>query len=459
MLRGFHYAMTGSASRPWIVHITSHDLGRYLGCYGMPGVVTPNLDRLAETGVRCANAFCTAPQCSPSRASLYTGRYPHNTGVIGLTHGNFGWDLDPAVPHLAELLHGAGYRTVGCAVMHEFQNAKEHGIEEIVALKPFAQEGEKPIHAAPVARAVEHTLEAHADSTQPLYLQLGFFEPHRDISITSGWPTNEPDTRRGIGLPGYLEDEPSAREDWALFQGSIRELDAAMGRVLDKLDALGRADDTLIVFSADHGEPFPGAKCTLYEPGLAIAMLWRWPAGGVAGGRVVEDMVSNVDGHATLCELLGIDPGEHEGRSFAAGLRGEPFDGRDEIFGELTYHTYYFPTRSVRTDRYKLIADFEDSGAVMDPSQQWRPMSKPTRHPDPKAHKPDLIELFDLENDPLEMRNLVAEAAHAEALGACASRLLRHMRESDDLLITDPPRSPTHRRTLERLEQAASVSA
>ena len=100
-----------SASKPHVFVITCHDLGQHLGCYGVGSVRSPHLDRLAATGARFAHAFCTAPQCSPSRASLATGRYPHSNGCMGLAHGQFGWELAPAERHVASLLRDAGYHT------------------------------------------------------------------------------------------------------------------------------------------------------------------------------------------------------------------------------------------------------------------------------------------------------------------------------------------------------------
>src|SRR5437868_2796762 len=147
-----------------ILFFTCHDLGRHLGCYGHPTVHTPALDSLARSGVRFDNAFCTAPQCSPSRASLHTGRYPHSTGVLGLAHPPFGWRLAPPEKHLVQMLADSGYATVLVGMQHliERGRAEELGYERVLPVAPALEE----------ATAAGACLRDLAMSVQPFYLEV-----------------------------------------------------------------------------------------------------------------------------------------------------------------------------------------------------------------------------------------------------------------------------------------------
>ena len=324
------------AARPNLLLITCHDLGRFLGCYGNETVQSPALDRLAAEGVRFAQTFCTAPQCSPSRASLFTGRYPHSNGVLGLTHAQFAWDLHPDERHLGRILREAGYTTALAGVHHESRagTAAEItarcGMDEILAQHGMESTVPK-LHGDRLTDAALGWLDRVGGGERPWYLQIGYHEPHR---VAARARTEDgymgfigdylaPDEECGVAVPPYLQDTATAREELAELQGAVRALDAAVGRLLDGLRERGLAERTIVVFTTDHGLALPRAKCSLYDPGLETALLLRAPGVGVAGGRVLDPLMSNVDLLPTLLDLLSVPVPENvQGRSVAPALTG-----------------------------------------------------------------------------------------------------------------------------------------
>lgn len=430
-------------SRPNLLIVTSHDLGRHLHSYGIDAVHSPNLDRFGSEGVRFANAFCTAPQCSPSRASLFTGRWPHSNGVMGLTHAHFAWDLYRDEKHLAQLLRAAGWRTAALGIIHETRAPERMGFDYIL------REGVGDAH--PLTRAAIDYLKQRPKD-QPFYLQVGYEEVHRSMYGYNA----APDFERGVYVPPYLVDDFAARQDFAHFQGAVRKLDAAFGDLLAALDAEGIAGDTLVIFAADHGIPFPRAKCSLYDPGLEIALLMRWPSGGWQAGQVVAPMVSNIDVAPTLLEVLDLPgPANLQGQSFAPLLKGDPARPREAIFGEMTYHDYCDPRRCIRTETHKLIVNFTAAPFFMDPSQQWRP-STVTRQPEnPRFAYHAPVELYDLRDDPLETVNLASAPAHAAIRADLLHRLYAWMQATSDPLLSGIPHSPMHEWAIQALKTGA----
>ena len=165
-----------------IIIVHCHDLGRHLGCYGMNSVHSENIDSFAAQGVQFEQSFCTAPSCSPARASLFTGRYPHNTGVMGLCHDNFGWDLNPGERHLAGFLSEAGYRTAAVGITHETSSHPKRWGYDIVDDKKYAEET--------AASGINILQKFSTDRTKPFFMSLGFLEPHRlpadKLNFTTG---------------------------------------------------------------------------------------------------------------------------------------------------------------------------------------------------------------------------------------------------------------------------------
>ena len=264
-----------------ILLIHCHDLGRFLGAYGVETVSTPHLDALAEESALFEQAFSTAPHCSPARASLFTGNYPQSNGVLGLTHEPFGWDLNDPTTHLAHRLKTAGYQTELVGVHHESRVLADEVVAERLGFDRARTGGARDVV---VERATE-ALRRMADENAPFYLQVGFTEPHRvpserDRPGVMGFLADgvDPDAARGLTIPGHLVDDPGAREEIAELQGAVRHMDEGVGSILAALDALGLRDETLVVFTTDHGLALPRAKCTLYDAGLGVAMMIRNPA-------------------------------------------------------------------------------------------------------------------------------------------------------------------------------------
>jgi arylsulfatase A-like enzyme len=433
--------------RPNILFMVSHDLGRHLGCYGVATVRSPNLDRLAAEGVRLSNSFCVAPQCSPSRAALFTGRYPHSNGVMGLTHAGFGWDLNPGERHMADLLREAGYRTALVGVQHERRRAEDTRYDSVDLCRPVRT-------AQTVKDRAVACLEEMARGYAPFFLQVGFFEPHRRFD--HGGAT--PDREAGVTVPPFVKDEPSSREDFAAYQGAIRSLDTGVGGILDAVDRLGLRENTLVVFTVDHGMPFPLAKCSLYDPGLEVAFLARWPERGWNGGRVCDPMIPNIDMLPTMLAALGVEtPGSVQGRSFLALLDGRPYGRRAEMFAEMTDHDYYDPMRCIRTETHKLIVFFSYAKGYMNPTQQLRPLSAENdkwsaRWPDCRH---ETVELYDLRSEPWEKTNRAQDPACAETRRRLLARLHDWMVETDDPLLRGAVTCPPHEQALAALREAA----
>jgi N-sulfoglucosamine sulfohydrolase len=423
---------------PNILFFTCHDLGQHLGCYGRSTVPSPALDALARSGVLFERSFCTAPQCSPSRAALHTGRYPHATGMLGLAHEPFGWRLRPGERHMAERLHELGYATALVGMQHVTarDRAAELGYDEVRPVRPAGEEAEAAVG-----------LLAELSRREPFYLEVGFEEPHRPYDFGGA----QPEASRGVAIPGYLPQTPEARQDLAAFQGAVRQMDAGVGRVLAALDQLGLAEGTWVVFATDHGIAMPRAKGTLYDPGIEAALLMRWPGGGVGGGAGCAELVSNVDVVPTLLDGLGQPLGpELQGRSLWPLLHGRRDRPREDVFAEKTYHTHYEPMRAVRTATHKLIVNFEIGQAVDVPTDVQQSPIYPQllrRFAPPRP----TVELYDLTSDPWEQTNLADEPGLTAVQRELVDRLRRWMGETEDPILDGPIASPYYAAALARL--------
>ena len=401
--------------KPNILMIITHDTGRHLGCYGR-GIKTPNIDKIAKEGIIFTNFFCTAPQCSPSRASFLTGKYPHNHGLIGLTHRGFRLNQDE--PLLPAILAKNGYSTYLFGFQHESPDPYSLGYQKVFRGKTHS--------CLDVTPLLLNFLKEKPK--EPFFAMVGFTETHRPF------PPYEGPIDKIPPLP-YLPDDPDIRRDIGGLNTLVHRVDEKVGDILEVLEETGLENNTLLIFTTDHGIAFPGAKATLFDPGIEIALLMRGPK-GFTGGKKIDALLSNIDFLPTILDLCRIPiPPNVQGKSILPLLRGEIDKLHQEIFIELTYHAAYDPMRGIRTERYKYIRSFE-----------WRPFwFPPNVDPGPSKevarrlgyfNKPRPVEmLFDLTKDPLERKNLANDPEYQDILKEMRLKLRKWMKETNDPLL------------------------
>lgn len=409
---------------PNILYLHSHDTGRFVQPYGH-AVPTPNIQRLADQGILFRQAFCAAPTCSASRACLLTGQYGHSNGMLGLAHR--GWSLRDYRQHVVHTLRRAGYHSILIGEQHISKRPDVIGYDHVVKIDKTHVET-----VAPVAIEV-----LGQPPPEPFFLSVGFFETHREFlgpgsvrdALYSQPPPNLPDT-------------PETRRDVAAYKASARSLDQGVGAVLEALDEQGLTDNTLIVFTTDHGLAFPGAKATLYDRGLGVMLILRGP-GGFMGGKVQDALVSHIDVYPTLCELAGLEPPDFlQGVSLLPLIRGEVDSVRDAVFAEATWHAAYEPQRAVRTRRWKYIRRFGERSRPVLPNTDDSPSKDLLlRHGWAERAIP-AEQLYDLVFDPNEAANLAQDPSCGPALEEMRGRLERWMHDTDDPLLHGEPEAP-----------------
>ncbi len=426
--------MTGKEMKPNIVLFSSHDSGTEFGCYGSP-TDTPQIDALAEKGVKFTNNFCTAPQCSPSRGSILTGMHPHQHGLMGLV--NYGWNLPKENITLPNLAKKAGYSTNLIGLQHEHKDAAALGYERVSDRMDF------PYLSDFVIPKAEDFFEGIKVQNKPFFVSIGIFEAHRPF------PHYEEDDEIS-NLPRYLPEHPEIAEEYTRFSKGVKKVDEAVGRVQSALETNRLTEETLFIFTVDHGPAFPRVKCTAYDPGIHTALIFSW-IGRLREGLEIDALVNNVDLFPTLAKIMRVDiPNNISGKSLLPLLEEEEniVCHRHQVFAELTYHDIgYNPIRAIRTERYKYVRnfaplpfkfeipdDFIDSGAT----KAYLEIYGEERYNQPREEE----ELYDLTVDPLEMNNVASVADHAKIKSDLAARLLDWLQKTKDPVLEGKMNAP-----------------
>lgn len=423
------------SQNPNVIVIVPHDIGDYLGCYGHK-VSTPNIDRLADEGVRFSNHFCTSPFCSPSRGSIITGKYPHANGLMGLC--NLGWDLPKYNITDGQWFADAGYCTY-LGYQHEKKAPEDLGFQHL--LQVDAKDGNE--YTVNSVKAVEQVFKAHHDEaasggeSKPFYIRMGTYTGHRGVDPATGnyeYPLNpelgvaEPD----VELHPKWKDTPGLRHDLRGFTGDVKFLDNAVGDILTALKKYGFEDNTLVVFTADHGIDFPGGKSTLYDLGLRTPLILRCPDRIVAG-KVIDGLTSHIDILPTMLEFCHFAGSPSiQGKSLLPLIEGEKASVHPEIFAEESTYPKNLK-RCIRTERYKLIRNFstgvQSNAAVCSGSRTVEGTGRFYF-----VNRPE-YELYDLSIDPDELNNLAGTAGIRVIEEELRGRLNRWMRETHDPVI------------------------
>ena len=413
----------------------------HAGAYGDKVVRTPTFDRVAREGVLFRRAYVAAPSCTPSRASLLTGRAPHE-----LAEGGNLWGTLPArFAVYPDLLERAGY-TVG-------HTRKGWGPGN------FETGGRTRNPAGPQFASFD-AFYAQAPKGKPFCFWFGSTDPHRPYDKDSGAAGGlKPEQ---VVVPSFLPDTPQIRNDILDYYLEVERLDREAGAILRTLEQAGQLDNTLVVFTSDNGMPFPRAKANLYDAGTHVPLAVRLP-GRVKAGQQRDDFVVLTDLAPTILEAAGLTPPAMTGRSLMPLLAGSRQPNRDQVFVERERHAQVrrgdlsYPARAVRTDRFLYIRNFRpDRWPAGDPEMYFAvgPFgdidggpSKDLlleRRGDPAiarffalaTAKRPAEELYDLRADPGQLENVAGKPQYARDKAALEALLDKWMRDTHDPRIS-----------------------
>jgi len=488
--------------RPNILFCFADDWGRYASVYtnvetraSINQVLrTPVIDRVAREGVLFKNAFVTAPSCTPCRSSLLSGQYFFRTGRGAILNGAV-WD--PAIPTYPLLLRDAGYH-IGKSYKvwspgapadapygeqnHAYEKAGRDFCKFSFHATKLVRDGMKFEDAKQkILGQVRDNFGAFLADRKPGQPFCYWFGPtltHRPYEKGSGaalWGF-DPDSLRGK-LPKFLPDAPEVRADVTDYMGECQAWDAGVGVLIQKLEAIGELDKTLVVISGDHGMPgVPGGKCNLYDHGVGVALIARGP--GIKPGRVVDDVVNLMDLAPTFLEAGGLKPPDvMTGRSFVNVLRAEKsglidpsrtwvVTGRERHVANAREDNLSYPHRALRTRDFLYIRNFAPDrwpmGSPKFTSRSDMPSAEALEHNthiafadmDASPTKAWLVrqyteedwewhynfafgkrpaeELYDLRKDPDETRNLAADPEYDQQRKELAAQLIKILTDAKD---------------------------
>ena len=412
--------------RPNIILFISDDHGwTDSGAYGDAYIKTPNIDKMASQGMRFTHAFAASPLCSPSRSVIATGMMPHRSGAH-----KFGRPIKRNLSTMPQYMKELGYYTAHFGKFHHYPFHKFR--YDLIREHSAIPRGNKyQCKAADFIR--------NYDRKEPLFLVVCTHPPH------TPWKKNKRYDPATLKLPPNFVDTPETRSDRANYYTDVTLMDQIVGGVLDSVKEKDIVDNTLIIYTSDQGANWPFAKWCVYDGGLRVPFIARWPR-KVKSGSVSDAMLGLVDLLPTCMEVGGgSPPRELDGRSFLAVLTGDRKTHREVVFGSHTGNdgpqgiANHCPARTIRTRTHRYILNLnpgtrfdthitgcKKGSSYLPHWNSW--IEKAKTDPNAKAiveryqHRPR-EELYDLRKDPFEMKNLAKNPKYARLLTSLRQQL------------------------------------
>lgn len=432
-------------NRPNILWVIVEDMSAHFSCYGEKTISTPNVDALANRGTRFARAFVTAPICSISRSALITGNYQTAYGLQNHRSSVPGHkiELPHDTPLVTELFKQAGYHVNNLTWEHFLKNPKDSDkVTEFPIAKTdynFEWEPQQSYHK-------KHWSLRQAN--QPFFVQVQLHGgKFRGQAPKQDWPSRvlkelgSTTDSQAVKLPTYLPEHPVIQEDWAQYLDCVRYTDYQLGTIIERLSQSGDLDNTVIFFMTDHGISHVRNKQFLYDGGTHVPLIIAGPT--IPSGKVRDDLVEHIDLGATSLDLAGI---AKPGRMNSQNILGSEYKPRQAVFAarDRADETVDW-IRSVRTAKWKYIRNgfpnrpylqpnnYKDSKAIVQAMRQWHAEGKLNQDQSLiMAQTRPLEELYDLESDADELKNLAQDPSHQKTLEELRNQLIEWQKRTGD---------------------------
>lgn len=432
------FANLGLAQKsPNIIVFIADDWSKHAGVYGDKVIKTPNIDKIASQGLVFQNAFCAAPSCTPSRAAVLTGRYPHQLGEGGNLYGT----LLAQYPNYAKILEKQGYH-VGLERKGWGPGKYENGGYE----------------HNPAGKEYNNFVDffSKRSENQPFCYWFGSHDPHRIYIKGSGVESGIDSSL--VKVPAWLPNHAVIKADIADYYFEVQRFDREIGEIIEKLQISNELDNTLIIVTSDNGMPFPRAKATVYDSGSNIPLIISWKNGIKPNAQLQNTFVNLIDLAPTFLEVSGTAvPKEMSGKSLLPFLKNQSLKHREEVYLERERHANTrkgnesYPVRAIRNKKFLYIRNFEPELHPAGDPEKWYSVG---RYGDVDASpSKDLIldnlkdfefyfkrafgkrpaeELYDLSRDPNQLNNVINDKKYLKSLNILRSKLNEWMKSSQD---------------------------